>query len=300
LLQATQTNISPIFIMVDDPAGELRSHLVAIIAGPPDVDLTLPPGSVEHAANRHRLWVVSDQATLTQLQSVLARSQAYIADGHHRYETALTYRDLARQAHAHHPDGPWDNALLYLATVQDPDLAVLPFHRVVRGLPAATVAGLRAALEAHYQLTPLDASIPVADHLATMAKAGPGALLLADGGQRLTLLTPKSDLAAHLPADRSAAWRDLAVSQLHGIILQPMLGLGDAEIQSEHYVSYVRDATEALAMVASGEAQLAFLLQPTQPAQVCAVARAHDRMPQKSTFFYPKPLTGLVLYPHSD
>src|SRR6185437_17161057 len=103
----------------------------------------------------------------------------------------------------------------------------------------------------------------------------------------LTLARPRRDLTSELPADRARSWRSLDVSQVHGLMLEPLLGLGDEQIRGEQFVRKTRDAAEAVDAVARVEAQLAVLLNPTQPAQVCAVARDHERMPQKSTFYYP-------------
>ena len=298
LLQATQTNISPIFLTYDDPTGGIRATLEAVTAQEPVMTVQLDAEAIPHAARESRLWPVTEERLLAKLLPAFAASQAYIADGHHRYETALTYRAEQRQAHAEAPDGPWDAALMFLVPVDDPGLVVLPIHRVIRNVAAARLDQLPAGLAHLFVLDVIPSETPLDSALQRLHQAGAGAMLLAGLPWGLTLAQPRSDLAAALPADRAASWRSLDVSALHGLVLEPLLGLGDEEIRSEQHVQFTRDAAEAVQSVQNGQAQLAVLLNPTRPEQVCAVARDHERMPQKSTFYYPKPLTGFVLYPH--
>ncbi|HEY8741580.1 MAG TPA: DUF1015 domain-containing protein [Chloroflexota bacterium] len=298
LLQATQTNISPIFLMYDDLSGEIRATLEAVTAQESVTTVQLDGDAIPHAARESRLWPLTDEHLLSKLLPAFAGAQAYIADGHHRYETALTYRAEQRQAHPDAPDGPWDAALMFLVAVEDPGLVVLPIHRVIRNVPAARLEQLPSALTRFFDLDTIPPETPLDSALQRLRQAGSGALLLAGLPQGLTLARPRSDLAQALPAERSASWRSLDVSVLHGLVLEPMLGLGEEEMRGEHYVEFTRDAAEAVQRVQYGQAQLAVLLNPTRPEQVCAVARDHERMPQKSTFYYPKPLTGFVLYPH--
>jgi uncharacterized protein (DUF1015 family) len=298
LLQATQTNISPIFLMFDDPTGEIRAMLQTVTAQEPVTTVQLDADAIPHAARESRLWPVTEAQVLAKLLPVFAASQAYIADGHHRYETALTYREEQRQAHPEAPDGPWDAALVFLVAVEDPGLVVLPIHRIIRKVAAARLDQLPAGLAQLYDLDTIPPETPLDSALQRLRQAGAGALLLAGLPWGLTLARPRSDLAEALPADRAASWRSLDVSTLHSLVLEPLLGLGEDEIRGEQYVQYTRDAAEAVQSVRNGQAQLAVLLNPTRPEQVCAVARDHERMPQKSTFYYPKPLTGFVLYPH--
>jgi uncharacterized protein (DUF1015 family) len=298
LLQATRTSISPIFLMYDDPGGQIRGALETVAVQEPVTNVQLDPGDIPHAARESRLWPVTDQQVLATLVPAFAATQAYIADGHHRYETALTYRDQQRRAHPAAPDGPWDAALMFLVAVDDPGLTVLPFHRVIRHVDAGRLANLPAALAQVYALETFPAGEPLETTLQRLTQAGAGAMAVAGLSERLTLLRPRRDPAGVLPPERAHSWRSLDVSALHGLVLEPLLGLGEEEVRSERYVQYTRDAAEAVQAVRDGQAQLAFLLNPTRPAQVCAVARDHERMPQKSTFYYPKPLTGFVLYPH--
>jgi uncharacterized protein (DUF1015 family) len=298
LLQATRTNVSPIFLMYDDPGGRIRTILQTVTAQEPVTTVRLEPGEIPHAAQESRLWPVTDQQFLETLLPAFAAAQAYIADGHHRYETALTYREEQRTAHRDAPDGPWDAALMFLVAVDDPGLVVLPFHRVVNNVSADRLAKLPEALARRFDLRPVPAGTPLDEALQGLRQAGAGAMLIAGLAVGPLLARPRVDPAEALPADRSGSWRSLDVSVLHGLVLEPLLGLGEEEIRSERYVQFTRDAAEAVASVRSGQAQLAFLLNPTRPEQVCAVARDHERMPQKSTFYYPKPLTGFVLYSH--
>ncbi|MCL5947124.1 MAG: DUF1015 domain-containing protein [Chloroflexi bacterium] len=295
LLRACQANISPIFLLFDDPDNQVQNILRKATAGDPLQHIALAPGSVPHAADVSRLWAITDEGQVARLLKLFAARQAYIADGHHRYETALTYRQ-EQAARTHGGSGPWDRALMFLVAVNDPGLAVLPIHRIIRNISSSWLAYFHARLAELFELIPLDTrSTP--DLTSTLDQTADGSFLLIER-DALHLLRPRRDLAPLLPYDHSPAWRSLDVSALHTLVLEPMLGLGEREVEGEGFLTYTRSAQEALDAVHTDQAQLAFLLKPTRPEQLCAIARAHDRMPQKSTFFFPKPVTGTLIYDH--
>lgn len=295
LLRACQANISPIFLLFDDLENQVQSILSEAIAKEPLQQITLDPGSVPHAADDSRLWAITDKGAIDQLIKLFTDRQAYIADGHHRYETALTYRQ-EQAARTHGGGGPWDRALMFLVAVNDPGLVVLPIHRIIRNLAPPRLTHFHTRLSELFALTPLGTrSTP--DLISTLDQATDGSFLLIEQDGTY-LLRPHQDLAQLLSHDHSLAWRSLDVSALHTLVLEPMLGLGEHEIEGEGFLTYTRNAQEALDAVRTGQAQLAFLLRPTRPEQLSAVARSHDRMPQKSTFFFPKPVTGILIYDH--
>lgn len=306
LLRACGAVFSPIFLLYED-GGNVRQELQrAVETAAPLVDVHLTPGAVAEAAERHRLWAL-DRAAAARLQQLFAEQRLFIADGHHRYETALTYRDERRAADPAAPppgEAPYDYTLAYLASFDDPGLTVLPIHRLVRNVPDLDRHRLLLALERYFaiRILPVAPGEFLQQALAELRRAGEGGVhafgLVGAAPRAMHLLTLRpAALQAWLarPLEgHSEAWRRLDVSILHALVLQECLGLGDEAVEGEGQVSFTRDAEAAVMAVERGEYQLAFLLNPTNPRQIRDVALAHDRMPQKSSFFWPKPPAGLV------
>jgi len=286
LYDAVDADLEPIFLVYDGGGAATRA-VQEVDTSEPLVDAVLPDGL------RHRLWAVTAPDRLADIAADLATRRALIADGHHRYATYLR-----RQA-AHHEagdgPGPWDTGLTFLVDAQAFGPEVHPIHRVVPGRTAAELADLASN---GFAVTAFDGNLDGAlDALAAAGVLGP-AFLLSDGdGGTLRLLTEpdQARLAAALPADRSAAWRALDVSVLHGYVVPDLWGLPD----TVETVSYEHDVQAAL-NAASHTGGTAVLLNATPVQGVVAVAGGGERMPRKSTLFTPKPRTGLVLRDHRD
>jgi uncharacterized protein (DUF1015 family) len=297
LLRATGVNTSPVVAFYDDPNGSGSVVINANTRRAPDVDLFDDDGV------RHRLWAVladgDSAAAVAPLIAAACRGPVTIADGHHRYETALRYRDERRMSRSCEEDPAFDYILtLFLEATAQP-LTVLPTHRIVRGLGdagvAATLQGLdrwfdvRRAVDADELRRTFD-SIGLAE-----GGAGRFGLWTRAGG---ALLTARRDaFEPHLP-NGGAALRGLDVTVL-GIALEALAGI-TADAVAAGAVAYSKSASEAIELVdeSTDGADAAFLLEPTPVAAISAVARDGDVMPQKSTYFYPKALTGLVINPH--
>ncbi|HLI26980.1 MAG TPA: DUF1015 domain-containing protein [Chloroflexota bacterium] len=288
LLRACRANLSPVFLLHPPLPAAQASLWEAAAAHPPVARVELS------THERLRLWAVSAPADWS---AALTAARLYVADGHHRYETALRYRDELRARGERVPVGA-DYVLAYLVALDDPGLLLLPTHRCAPvGIEVATLERLLAE---RFDCTALalDAG-RAAEAVAALrhqAAARPGAAVLGvyvPG--RLWLATPRPEAARWLPAERHPAWRALDVAQADGLLLQPLLGPQAAE-----RLSYTRDAAEALARVDQGAAAFAVLLNPLTPAQMVAVAEAGERMPQKSTYFHPKLPTGLVFHRLDD
>jgi uncharacterized protein (DUF1015 family) len=289
LYTAVGGDLEPIFLVYD--GGGAAAAAVAS-AGAPDGPALLVD-AVLHDGLRHRLWALTDRVTLEAVAADLLPRHALIADGHHRYATYLQ-RQAEHHAAGDGP-GPWDAGLCFLvdATAFGPE--VHPIHRVVPGLSPADLAARAAA---GMTVRRLDGSLDAA--LAELAEAGgtgPAFLLAGGDGGALHLLTSpdRAQLAAAVPAGRSAAWAELDVSVLHALVVERLWGLPD---DVEH-VGYEHDVADALA-AAARTAGTAVLLNPTPVAAVAQVAASGERMPRKSTLFTPKPATGLVLRDHRD
>ena len=307
LLRATQTQLSPIISFFDDPDGSHRSWLDTVLTQSPDATASLPAGSVVEAASNHRLWVVNDARACRFLEEAMRTRQLFIADGHHRYETALAYQQERRHAIASSDRQPWDAVMMLLVASEDPGLKILPIHRVVKAPKSLDVDRFLAELQLQFDVRWTSPDTVISAMSAFDGEVGDAGgsdkhlfgLFGARSGQgALVSLKPGVRLEDELSAPSTAAWRSLDVAVLHSLILGPMLGIGTQEIASQQYVTYERDANAALRALDRG-ADLVFLMRPTLVSQVREVALAHDRMPQKSTFFYPKAVTGLVMYPLS-
>jgi uncharacterized protein (DUF1015 family) len=295
LLRATRANISPIFGLVDDRGGGFARAL-ADVPGRPALD------AVDFAEQRHRLSVVDDPAAIARLAAAVADTVIYIADGHHRYETALAYREERRQATgpAWSADDPANFVLMALTATTDPGLLILPIHRLVRPRtrPADLVAALGDAFAVE-EMGALDSGAACAALIRAMearrADTAFGAAGLAPGRLHLLTLRDRATVEAHMPVGHAPAWRALDVNVLQYGVLEPLLGINAATLTAGEHVEFTEDAGEALAAVRSGRVPLAFLVNATRVEQIVAVADAGDRMPQKSTYFYPKLGTGLVI-----
>lgn len=292
LLRATGTQISPVYCLYRRKRGVLNM--------PPFGGRALY--DVEADGQRHTLMAITDDDTAWAISAHLQACDVYIADGHHRYETALRYRDECRAAAATWSgDEPANFVLMALTDASDPGLLVLPTHRLVH----------RQQADAFYAITgwfnaedlgeiDIDAAATYASRLA--AAAGSTAFIavgLHPGRAHLLTLRDRRGLEHVLPSGQPLAWKRLDVSVLQYGILQEVFGITDDALAAGDDVTYTQDARAAIAAVTSGSAACAFLLNATPVDQVLAVADAGGRMPQKSTYFYPKLPTGLVMNPVS-
>ena len=284
LYTAVEADLEPIFLLYG--GGGAASEVVVSPPGAPLVDVELSDGL------RHRLWAVTDGGQLDAVADDLRGRTSVIADGHHRYATYLQRQAAAWSAGR--GAGPWDAGLTFLVDSSQFGPEVHPIHRVVPDVEAFELA---RRTEGAMQVHDLDGD-DLSAGLAALAQAGRHSFLLVsgDGGTLRLLTAPDADrLAAAMPADRSAAWRDLDVSVLHAYLVAHVWGLVD-DVDTVRYEHDV-DAAVAAAAASGGTA---VLLNPTPVDAVTAVASGGERMPRKSTLFTPKPRTGLVLRDFRD
>lgn len=295
LLRATRTNVSPILTLIDDANGAFTEALERGL-GQPVMD------AEDFTGQRHHLTVIEDPEVIDAVVAAVAGRPLYIADGHHRYETALTYRAERRSAsRSWTGEEPENFVLTAITATTDPGLLILPIHRLVR--PRRMPDNLLDALGAVFDLRDagaLDDLRARKQLVLDLAEAGEngavfGAAGLAPGRLHLITLRDRASVERAMPAGHPPAWRALDVNVLQYGVLEPLLGIDAAALASGEWVTFTEDAEEAMAAVADGRVPLAFLLNATRPEEIIAVADEGDRMPQKSTFFYPKLGTGLVL-----
>jgi uncharacterized protein (DUF1015 family) len=276
LLEATGTDTGLLFMLVADRTGALLE--ASTPAGEPVAEARDLKGE------RHRLWRVTDAAAIARVQTALAAARVIIADGHHRYETAVEY---ARR----HPGA--DDKLMAFFSVDAPGLTIFPNHRLLHSIDNFSVSRLGEAARRWFDV------VPLADPLAFRPTSRTLGVVGTDVALTLTLRPDAFDTLPW-PAGRSRAWRELAVSILHEGVLKPLCGITDARLDAKTHVDYTAEQAEAVRLARAGRYQAAFLIAPTTLDELQAVVRGGEVLPQKSTHFYPKLLDGLVFYRVGD
>lgn len=298
LLRAVKANLSPIFGLYREEAGATAAALALPTAQDPVAETDSDDGV------HHRLWRADQPEAIAALRTLLDGKRVFIADGHHRYASALAYqRQLEAQDPSLPPDGAHRYILMFLCPMTDPGLILFPTHRLVYGLEDFSAARLAAALERYFtvELLPEDLRRPAGRAWAISKMAehygkSTALLMVTAEDQRARVITLRDDAdleEAELPSNPTL--RALDVTVLHSLVLQHLLGLSPRAQEEQEHLTFVRDAGEAVNRVLSGEHQVGFLINPTPMWQVEAVGDAGETMPQKSTYFYPRLQSGLVM-----
>jgi uncharacterized protein (DUF1015 family) len=294
LMKACEANFSPIFGLYSDPEKQIDKALINSIKGKkPDIEIANWFDEI------HRLWVVTDENVVNEVVSHMANQKVFIADGHHRYETAVTYAQEMKKLGMRN----CDHILITLVNLYDDGLVVLPTHRLVKNIKEFDFNQFLNKLKKDFEIIPFSTDnckeTAVDKLLQAMAQEGEHnhafGLYGGDGNLYLLTLRNKDIIDQITDNTKSSAWRHLDVTILHTLILENILDIGAQERASEGFLSYTRDNLEPVKGVDSGDFQIALLMNPTKVEEVTAVAQAGEKMPQKSTFFYPKLITGLVI-----
>ena len=294
LLRATRVHYEQLFLLYED-SGEIDS----LLATPdrPAIDVADEYGVA------HRVWQISNPGVIESVQAKMRDQKLFLADGHHRYETALNFRNESRAASGNsNHDAPCEFVMMTFVNLNDPGLLVLPTHRVVHSLSSFSVDDFQEASCEFFEVEEVDPAISAAKATTLLEERGRAgtALLAATASRALLLHSPKAAAAKFL-AGLSPRQHALDVVQLHKCLLEGVLKLSEESIRNQQNLSYLREAAEALAAVRgegprSVEANIAFLMNPCPVQKVRDVALAGEVMPQKSTDFYPKLLSGLTAY----
>jgi len=303
LLKATRAHFGQIFMLYSDPAGSVDKILFDS-NGPADAEVTDEYGVL------HRVWRVNDPAILNLLTAAMEDKKLIIADGHHRYETALNYaRPFAVEyaarsgppgkpeysaGHLPQPAFPEAAAMMTFVNMDSDGLAILPTHRVVHGLAGFDPQAFLSAASEFFTVKQL-AETDTASYTETL-RAQKGTAFVAVMNCCVHLLQAKPDAVCAALAGMPDRQLHLDLTQLHSLLLERVLGLDAEKICAETNLRYLRDAAEAVDQVRRGEADVAFLTNPVSMNQLREVAFAREVMPQKSTDFYPKLLSGLAVY----
>ncbi|MFN8590045.1 MAG: DUF1015 domain-containing protein [Thermomicrobiales bacterium] len=280
-LRTTEANLSPLYFLFRDPNGDVRDLMSSTLAS------TDTPAEQDQVGGEHRLIPVTDPAFHQVLQQFLAPRALFVADGHHRYEAALAYRNEQRQIYGCDPEAPWEFVLVLLAAAEDPGVIVRPTHRLLLG-DGLALGELIDQLRRWFAVTPIQREAPVGADESFIARV----VLGEDAGVwdiRVREDRPHLDL---LPADRGPAWRALPVAAVEAV-LEHAFGPGGEGNGAR--IRYTIDARDAMTQVVDGHARAAFLLPPPRLAQILAVGAEGDLLPPKSTWFEPKAPAGLVI-----
>ena len=295
LLRALKVNTSPVLMMYQDPERKIVAALAKETGKKPVIDTTIPED------DRHKVWAVTDPAVISLIAGVMAQQPFYIADGHHRYTSALTYR---REQIAANPGLSRDDVVNFVMTTlvdfADPGLIILAPHRVIKGLTKNMLAELVTQLGAYFEITELPAN--TADAWQKLDAA-----MSQSDGIRLGLFGPGTDkfyalklhdeaVSAEIMPQQSDIYRHLDVSVLDHVILNTILKLS-IDGSTEDRVSFSHDREASVKETVEGKQQLVFFLKPIRPELIKMVSDANEKMPRKSTYFYPKAPAGIVVNP---
>ena len=302
LMKACHANFSPIFAMVPDDAADfisLTRHLSS--ERTPDIAFKA------HDGFQHKLWRIADSDSVKKISAALQARKLYIADGHHRYETALNYRNWVHAGHPNLSDGhPANFVMMYLCSMADPGLVIRPAHRLLRDVPSSAIDRLLVRAKPHFEIETIsfrgserDGAIERFVGKLDGSGIGQSIGMAVKDRRAFYYLTLKNspDLNDLFGADCPGSLRQLDVTVLTRLILTEFLEFDQARLDNEKLIDYTTDAREAIARVDRGDFDVCFILNSTSVEQVRNVADQGLVMPRKATYFYPKVITGLVINP---
>ncbi|MCI0706645.1 MAG: DUF1015 domain-containing protein [Ignavibacteriae bacterium] len=289
LFKATNANFSQVFSLYSDPGKEVDSLLNGIAKSEPAVNVLYE--DVENS-----VWRLTDAKVQKAVQEFLSGKQVLIADGHHRYETALAYRDFMRQSNPQHTGNELYNyMMMFFTNIDDEGLVIYPTHRLVHSLRDFKGEDFLARLEEHFIVRDVKDYESLSEGMKSSSVPAFGLIVSGFPMYYLITLKPTPTLQEIIKEEIPSEVKELDVTVLHTLIIKNLLGISAEAQEQKTNLDYVKDARHAIEAVESGSMQLAFLMNPTKIEQVRAVAKAGHTMPQKSTYFFPKLLSGLVI-----
>ncbi|MDE3058170.1 MAG: DUF1015 domain-containing protein [Bacteroidota bacterium] len=289
LFKATNSNFSQVFGLYSDPKKKVDAVISSFFTSPATVDVTFD-------GVRNQLWAVSDASAIEKIENEMESKQVLIADGHHRYETALAYRDLMRSQNPHHNGTElYNSVMMFFTNLDDEGLVIFPTHRVIHSLQKFDWNAASSFIKKYFDIKECLSPEELSKQLALQKKHSYGIIVEQKPKFFIASLKNEASLSSLVPAEVPAEVRALDVVLLHSFILGDVLRISAEAQEKKLNIRYLQRIGDCVEEVKNGEAQIAFIVNPTRIEQVRAVARAGETMPQKSTFFYPKLLSGLVL-----
>lgn len=289
LMRATRCNFSPVYSMYSDPERLVTSKLSNL--GKPEIEFCAKDGVVQ------RLWKIDDEKTVSEIEKAFEEKQLFIADGHHRYETALNFRNHLLEEGVIKSDT--ENAgyiMMMLIDMENDGLVVFPTHRIVRDLDSFSTEDALGKIKEYFDVCEIDVNEA---EKALDANTDKKAFVMYDGQKAYLLTLVDNEKTAkklcEMNEGHTKAYTDLDVTVLHSLVLENVLGIDKENMAKQINLGYTRDIEEAVENVKNGKANCAFLINATRVSQIKDAALAGEKMPQKSTYFYPKLITGLVM-----
>ena len=276
LLNATGCSFSQIYSLYNDKNGETQNLINELSSGAPDISFTDADGVT------HNLWIAEKSDKTEQICRQFDDRKLYIADGHHRYETGLNFRNYLKEQGVNNENSEY--IMMFLVNMENDGLVVFPTHRIVRDLEAFDSADLVKKCEKYFTTTVI--AKETAEEFLDVAYA--------KGDTAFVLTLKDTSVMDNLFPEKSVALRQLDVNVLHSLILEELLGIDKENMAKQINLTYTRSLDEAIS-AADNAANCCFLLNPTRVSEIADVAAAGEKMPQKSTYFYPKLITGLVI-----
>ena len=288
LMKATNCNFSQIYSLYMDSEHKIINRLDKLSECKPEIELT------DGDEVTHRLWIVTDKDEINAICGDFADKKLYIADGHHRYETALNYRNYCRENGI--GDGGEDYVMMMLVDMEHDGLVVLPTHRLVRDLESFDKEKILNDCKEYFDVSEESDVSNAESKLKELYDEGKKAFAFYSGDKGYNLLVLKDEkVIEKLLPNKSRATQGLDVTVLHTLVLEKIFGIDAENMAKQINLTYTRLFDEAIESVDTGKAQCAFILNPTRVTEIRDVAAAGEKMPQKSTYFYPKLITGLVM-----
>ncbi len=288
LMQATNCNFSQIYSLYMDSEHKILNRLDKLSQCSPEIEFTDDDSVI------HRLWTVTDKDEICAICSDFSDKKLYIADGHHRYETALNYRNYCRENNIR--NGGEDYVMMMLVDMEHEGLVVFPTHRLVRDLKNFDPEKAMKSCKEFFEVSEQNDISDIESQLHTLYEKGEKAFAFYSGEDKWNLLVLKNaGILKELLPNKSKASRELDVTILHTLVLEKLFGIDAKNMADQVNLTYTKYFDEAISSVRSGKSQCAFILNPTRITQIRDVASAGEKMPQKSTYFYPKLITGLVM-----
>ena len=301
LMRATGANTSPVYSLYLDDEESIARLIEENSEGAPDISFTSSTDDIEQ-----HIWIIKDKGTIEKISNLFENKQVFIADGHHRYETALNYRRERHEADGT-PIGSadYDYIMMMLVSMTNSGLFVFPTHRLVRDIDGFDETLLIGSLTEQLVVSKIyftegDYSTIITDRLKNTVDEKLFALYTGKNYYYLLKLKDIDMARKAVPGDMSDAFKCLDVSILHNLILERYLGIDEENMRSQKNLVYTQSASEAIKAVQEGNFQCAFLINPTKLSEIREVALANEKMPQKSTYFWPKLVTGLVINKFED
>ncbi|NTV92428.1 MAG: DUF1015 domain-containing protein [Chlorobiaceae bacterium] len=289
LFRKTKTNISPIFGLYADPDKSADRHIARFASdNPPMIDVVFQ-------GVRNRMWKITDREIIEELRAGILHRTVFIADGHHRYETGLNYRNERAALNPHHTGNEACNFIMtFLTNIHDEGLIIFPIHRLLHSLEQFDAGEFRKNLEEYFTVTELPDRETLKRWLAEEPSSYTYGVVTPE---RLLGITLKESPLEVLDRSIPESLRNLGLVVLHELVLGKLLRITPEALSKQSNIRYIKDEAELYAAVENGTAQAGFVVKPTTVQQVVAVSESGEVMPQKSTFFYPKIMTGLVFNP---